>query len=185
MNLFKLVNWQLEVEEVVWGLEPFNKLLIRDKTKGKEKALKDMLFIYYFGDIRSDYSYLTDEKQRVIEIIKDMGLTKNWKIDPILQVAIDFYIERSTTIIGKLYKAASKSANDVAEYLEGTKTLLSERDDKGKPVHTINTITAALKQVPGIMKDLKTAEKEVIKEKEDNIGKSKGARTFGMFEDGL
>jgi len=185
MNLFKLVNWQLEVDEVAWGLEPFHKLLVRDKSKGKERALKDMLFIYYFADIRSDYLYITDENQRIKSICKDMNLPSKWKIDATLQTAIDLYIERSTTVIRKLYQAASKSADAVALHLSNTKALLKERDDRGKPVHTINTITAALKQVPTIMKDLKEAEKQVIKEKNDVSGKQKGAKTFGMFEEGL
>jgi len=185
MRLFKMKNWVLQVDEQTWALEPFKKLLDRDKTKEKEKALKDMLVIYYYCDIVSDYDYITNLEDRIAEIKKDLMLPEKWVIDPVLQVAMDFYIERSTSIIGNLYKGASKSANDIANHLSKTEALLSERDDKDKPVYTINSITSALKQVPGIMRDLKAAEKEIIKEKNEVEGKKKGSRTMGMFEDGL
>ena len=184
MNGFLLKDHVLTVEDNVWGLLPFKKILKRDKSRDKDRALKEMLFIYYYCDIKSDY-LIIDSKFRKEEIIKDIGLPDDWKIDSTMQEAIDFYEERSLTVIGKLYKNALLAANDISEYLTKTKELLEERDDKGKPVTTLTTIVGGISKIKVVMQDLKAAEKELIKEKVETEGKMKGKQSFGLFEEGL
>ena len=184
MNGFLLKDHVLTVEDNVWGLLPFKKILKRDKSRDKDRALKEMLFIYYYCDIKSDY-LIIDSKFRKEEIIKDIGLPDDWKIDSTMQEAIDFYEERSLTVVGKLYKNALLAANDISEYLTKTKELLEERDDKGKPVTTLTTIVGGISKIKVVMQDLKAAEKELIKERIETEGKMKGKQSMGMFELGL
>lgn len=185
MKLFKMKNWQLTVSEEVWGLSPFKKLLDRDKSKEKQVANAEVLFIWYWCDIKSNY-LLMNEKDRLEELKKDIpGLPKKWKKDEYIDECIDLYKKLSTTILQELYQKALQSAKDVGDYLENTKALLYERDKQERPVTKISDITRGLKDVKIIMKDLKAAEKEVIKETEDNEGKQKGAKSFALFEDGL
>lgn len=184
MNGFLLKDHVLTVEDNVWGLLPFKKILKRDKSRDKDRALKEMLFIYYYCDIKSDY-LIIDSKFRKEEIIKDIGLPDDWKIDSTMQEAIDFYEERSLTVVGKLYKNALLAANDISEYLTKTKELLEERDDKGKPVTTLTTIVGGISKIKVVMQDLKAAEKELIKERIETEGKMKGQQQMGMFESGL
>lgn len=185
MNLFILKDWQLTVEPEAYGLLPFKAILKRDKSRNKEMALKEMLFIYYFADIKSDYLIMTDDNLRCAEIKKDIGLPDDWKIDSTIQEAINYYNARSLSVIGKLYKNSLKAANDMSEYLTTTDELLAERDRNGKPVTDIMKIAGAVSKVKTIMQDLKAAEKEVIKERVELEGKQKGSKTFGMFEAGL
>jgi len=185
MKLFKIVNWVLEVEEELWTIEVFNKILKRDKSKDKSIAMKEVAFIYHFCDVKSDYVAITNKEIRIKEVSKDVGLPDKWVYDSVIEEACNLYERRAVTVSEKLYKSSLKSADDVSDYLNNTKSLLDERDDKGKPVHTINSITAALKGIPDIMKNLKNSYKELIKEKEDLEDKSKGSRKFGMFENGL
>ena len=180
-----MVNWQLQVNDIAWGYQPFKKILTRDKTKDKEYALNDMLFIYNFADIKSDYMTIANEDDRCKEVMKDLSMKKGWKYDDVIKDAIKFYKERSQTIGEELYESSIIAAGAVSSHLRRSGQLLEERDDKGKPVHTIASITSALKQVPGIIKDLKTAYKEIIKEQKELEGKKKGSKEFGMFEDGL
>ena len=70
MNGFLLKDGILTVEDQIWGLEPFKKILKRDKSRNKDLALKEMLFIYYYTDIKSDY-LIIDVKLRKEEIIKE------------------------------------------------------------------------------------------------------------------
>lgn len=184
MNGFILKDYVLTVEDQLWGLLPFKKILKRDKSRTKDLALKEMLFIYYYSDIKSDY-LIIDSKLRVQEIRKDVGLPEDWKIDSVIQEAIDFYEERSLTVVAKLYKNALLAANDISEYLTKTKELLEERDDKGKPVNTLTTIVGGVSKIKTVMQDLKAAEKELIKERVELEGKMKGKQTFGLFESGL
>ena len=184
MNGFTLRDYVLTVEDNMWGLIPFKKILKRDKSRDKDRALKEMLFIYYYSDIKSDY-LIIDSKFRIEEIKKDIGLPEDWRIDSVLQEAIDFYEERSLTVVGKLYKNALAAANDISEYLTKTKELLEERDDKGKPVTTLTTIVGGISKIKTVMQDLKAAEKELIKERIETEGKMKGKQSMGMFENGL
>lgn len=184
MNGFTLLNGVLTVDDNLWGLEPFKKILKRDKSRTKDLALKEMLFIYYYTDIKSDY-LIIDSKLRKEEIIKDIGLPDDWKVDAVLQEAINFYEERSLTVIGKLYKNALLAANDISEYLTKTKELLEERDDRNKPVTTLTTIVGGISKIKVVMQDLKAAEKELIKEKVETEGRMKGQQVMGMFESGL
>ena len=184
MNGFTLRDYVLTVEDNMWGLIPFKKILKRDKSRDKDRALKEMLFIYYYSDIKSDY-LIIDSKFRIEEIKKDIGLPEDWRIDSVLQEAIDFYEERSLTVIGKLYKNALLAANDISEYLTKTKELLEERDDRNKPVTTLTTIVGGISKIKVVMQDLKAAEKELIKEKVETEGRMKGQQAMGMFESGL
>lgn len=185
MKLFEMKEFQLRVNEETWGLLPFKTILKRDKNRNKELAFKEVLFIYYYTDIRSDYVYIVDDKIREKEIIKDIGLPENWKIDIIILEAIKFYNSMSLSPIAKLYKSSLKAADDISKYLENADIILAERTDKGSVVTQLSTVTSALKSVPGIMKDLKSAYKEVLSEQIELEGKSKGSRNFGLFEDGL
>ena len=185
MKLFEFKDWTLSVREEAWGLSPFKKILKRDKSRDKAMALKEMLFIYYYSDIKSDYSIITNELIKTEEIKKDVGLPEDWKIDSTMKEAIDFYESRSITTIGKLYRDALKAANDVSDYLRNTDIILAERDDRGKPVTTVNVITAAINQVNKLMKDLKAAEKEVVKEQQELEGRMKGSKTMSIYEEGL
>ena len=185
MKLFKMKeDWTLHIEEEVWSLLPFKKILKKDKTRSKELALKEMAFIYFYTDIKSDY-LIIDSKFRIEEIKKDIGLPEDWRIDSVLQEAIDFYEERSLTVVGKLYKNALAAANDISEYLTKTKELLEERDERGKPVTTLTTIVGGISKIKVVMQDLKAAEKELIKEKIETEGRMKGQQQMGMFEAGM
>lgn len=184
MKLFEMKNWQLTTSEELWGLLPFKKILERDKSKDKELANKEILFIYFFCDIKSDY-IIHSEEVKTEEIKKDIGLPKSWKIDKTIREAIELYNKRSESVIEKLYKQSLKAAGDIGDYLENTKILLAERDDRGKPVTDISKITNAVQKVPKLMADLKAAYKEVVKEQEDMSNKSKGSRKMNIFEDGI
>tara|TARA_R110002124_G_scaffold281430_1_gene455723 strand:- start:86253 stop:86807 length:555 start_codon:yes stop_codon:yes gene_type:complete len=184
MKLFEMKNWSLTVSEEAWGLVPFKKILDRDKSKDKSRALAEVLFVWFWSDIKSDYRIMEPEI-RLEELKKDIAnLPNKFVIDDIIQGAIDCY-EKHKTIIQKLHEKSLVSANDVGNYLENTKALLEERDNQGRPIIKIADITRGLKDVKIIMKELKETEKEVIKEQHDTSGKKKGSKEMNIFEDGL
>lgn len=185
MKLFEMKDYNLQVSDEAWGLLPFKAILKRDKNRNKETAFKEMLFIYYYIDIKSDYTYIINNDIKIKEIKKDIGLPLDWKIDNTVKEAIDFYEKMSITPTAKLYKSALKAADDIANYLEKTDIILDERTDKGSVVTPLSTVTASLKAVPIIMKDLKSAYKELIAEQKELEGRTKGSKTLNIFEEGL
>ena len=106
-----MVDFSLQVSEEAWGVLPFKAILKRDKSRTKDTAFKEMLFIYYYCDIRSDYVDMTNNEVRKNEIIKDIGLDPEWKIDSVMSEAILYYEKMSISPIAKLYKSSLKSAS--------------------------------------------------------------------------
>ena len=188
MNLFELGKnnkYEVEFNPILLTLAPFKKLITRDKSKDKSIAIKEIAFIFFYSDIKSNYMYITDEAERFQEIKKDQELPKDWVIDKDVQEAIDFYKEKSTTINSALYSSACTAVAAISNYLNTTETLLAERDENGKVVTDIAKITGALEKVPKIMANLNAAYTELIKEQKITEGRSKGSREFNMFEDGI
>ena len=98
MKLFKIVNYQLQVEDEVWTIEAFNKILKRDKTKDKSVSMKEMAFIYHYCDVRSDYVAETNKNTRAKTIKNDIGLPEKWEIDDVIKFACELYEERAVTV---------------------------------------------------------------------------------------
>ena len=59
---------------------------------------------------------------------------------------------------------------------------LYQTDDKGKPIYTLNTVTATIKQVPALVRDLDEAERSIAKEIAQS-DKVRGAQTKSIYED--
>lgn len=184
MKLFQFKDWTLVVSEEAWGLSAFNTLLKRDKTKEKVIANAEMLFVWFWCDIKSEYITM-DEETRLQELTQDIAaLPKKWIKDKAIDDAIELY-RKFETITEKLYRQSYLSATAIGDYLEMTKELLAERDVHGKPVTDISKITTANGKMPKLMADLKAAYKEVVKEQVDNENKKKGSQTFNLFENGF
>lgn len=178
MKLFELRDWNLIISEEAHGLIPFKKIIDADKSKDKEQSLKELLYLWFFIDIKSDYMYLTDEKERSSEIIKDVGLDKNWKVSKNLQEAIEFYDKMSTTVSSVILKNSLYMANTISNK---TKTLV-EQDNLS--ISDIEKVGKSLNQMPGIVAALQKLENSVVKEQAEQSSKI-GSQNKAMFEDGL
>ena len=184
MKLFTIKDGILTVSEEAWGLAVFKKILDRDKTKEKELALAELLYVWFFCDIKSDYLSM-NERDRKLELSKDIsGLPDGWEPDEVVEEAIRFY-SKFETVIQKLYKDSLISCQDIGDYIRNTKVLLNERDNNGKPVYDITKLVNANEKIPKLMANLKAAFQEVIKEFNDLENKQKGQQHFNMFENGL
>ena len=179
MKLLKYEGYNLTFEPELLTLRVFKKLFTRDKTRDKSKFIQELGYIYFMEDPRSDYQYITDPEERSKAIIEGEGLPNTWKIDSLLQEAIDYY---------KLFKPTS------ALLLEDTRVAvdklrkqlrdidLNAVDDKDKPIYTLNVVVSAIKQVPSLVKDLDEAEKSIAKEIIQN-DRVRGNVEKSMYED--
>lgn len=183
MRLVKIENYEVVVDPMIFTLLPFKKLYDRDKTKEKTNVFKEVGFIYHYADLKSDFNIITDEKEKVEEIKKRVGLSDKWKIDNDIQQAIDLYKERTITAEMDIFLNSMKGAVDTGKYLAKADTLLYERDVNGKYITTPQMIASSLKSITQIIKDLKVLEMEVIREQQGMTERSKGSQTLGMYED--
>lgn len=181
MKLFKYEGYKVVISEEAFALKVFRQIWNRDRSVNKDKAIMELGYVYFMTDPRSDYQYLVDEEERSKAIIEGEGLPSNWKPDKIVTEAMQFYSRFKPT--------AALLLEDTRVAVEKLRKLLrdidlQETDDKGRPVYTLNTITATIKQVPSLAKDLDEAERALASEMR-NGGKMRGQGEKTIFEDNL
>lgn len=178
MNLFQVDKFS----KVTWDpqallIAPFKVLYDRDKTKTKDIANKELAFIFFFSDIRSDYAFIVDLAIREKTIKADLVLGEKWKIDKDITAAIEYYKKRSRSVTADILTDSIYIANKVSIKMkeavdaEGTIDLAD-----------IAKVLDGIKKIPDVIKALKAAEREVIKEIEE-AQDSIGAKEKALFED--
>lgn len=178
VKLFKIEGYSVDVTPEALLLKPFRDIWESDESESKDIAMMKLAYIYYMEDPRSDYQYIVDRQSRKAEVLKGLGFD-NFIEDDLILKACDLY---------KSFKPISAGLLEDTRYVvdklrkELREMDFNERDDKGKPVYTLQTITATLKQIPALIKDLDEAEKALNK---DIMAESqaRGSQTKALLED--
>ena len=176
IRLFKYEGYKIVVEPEALLLKPFKLIWNRDRTQNKNKATMELGFIYFFCDYRSDYQYLTDEKQRISAIKEGEGLPSDWKPDKVVQDAMNYY--------NSIKPVSSLLLEDTRAMVNGYRAKLRELTNNmaDLDVKEVKEIGAIIKQIPSLVKDLDEAERAVAKEMAQNE-KVRGAQEKSMYED--
>lgn len=182
MKLFKFDNFELTISEEALLIDAFKKIWQRDRSVNKTKALSELGYIYFMYDPRSDYMFMIDEDQRSKTILEQEGLTASYKIDKVMKEAIEVYKFLTQTTASLLLQDTKTAVDKLREYLKNID--LTEVDDKGKPIVTLNVITNTIKQIPELAQKLVEAEKTVSREIEEQ-SKMRGQGLKKIFEDGF
>lgn len=183
MRLFDLINNQLVISEEAYILTPFKKLWDRDKTKDKERALAELGYIYFMEDFRSDFSDITKEEERAVEVKSSISLPNNWKEDNLVKAAREFYRKRSEEITPLLLLKDAKIVIDkMREFYREVDFLALDKNGKSK--YDIDKVARVVERSAGIFENLTKLEQMVKKEvqaKRDKVG----TKTKAIFEDGV
>jgi len=182
MHLIEYNNYQIEPTQEAFLIKPIRDLYNADRSKSKDKFMTQMSIIYFLVDPRSSYNYIIDEKDRLKAIIEQEGLPANFKIDKKLQEAIDIYRKHTITTSYLLLQDTKLAIDKVRQFLRDVD--LTDTDDKGKPLYTINSVTSAIKQIPQLAKDVIDAEKAITREIEEQ-GKLRGTANKTLMDDGI
>lgn len=180
MKLFKYEDYSVKVEPEALLLAPFKAIYDRDKSALKAKAFSELAFIYFMVDPRSDYQYIVDAEERQKEIIAGEGMSSKWKPDKLVKKAMEFYESFKPTSAG-LLEDTRVAINKVREFLRNVN--LTATDDKGKPLYTLNSITATIKMIPQLIKDLDTAEKVITSDMLAQDNGVRGQKEKSILED--
>jgi len=157
-------------------LAPFAKILKRDKSKDKTKANKELAFVYFFCDIKSDYMFHTDTTDRTKAIKADLTMPNTWKVDKVVQDAIDFYKKMSRSVTANILEHSTYVANKVASRLK------EAVDEKDLDIAELDKLLGGIKKIPEVIRALKAAEREVLKEIEE-AQDSPRSKEKALFED--
>lgn len=183
MNLFEIQNNALSFSPVALALEPFKKLWDRDKSKKKEKATAELAAVYYYADMKSDFSDILDNEEKLKQVLiylPDLG--ESWEPDELFNQAVEFYKERSNTVTTKLLEDSQVGLNKIGKYLRNVDLLAL--DDKGRPIYNAKQYADTQKQLGDIIASHNKLEEQVKKEqisKKNSIG----SKEKNMFEDGI
>lgn len=182
MNLLQYKDYKVTISDEAWLVPSIRKLFTMDKTKNKDVFLNQMTYIYFYADVRSDYNYIDDIDEKSSTIISNEGLPKDFKVTPELDNAIEDYIRLTTTTSSALLRDSMIAAERLRKFLVSVD--YNERDDKGKPVYAVNTVTSALKSIPEIAKSIKETER-IVNQEMLEAGRARGGNEHKkLFEDG-
>lgn len=180
----KLVELDSEYNVIVnpelFLLDCFAKL--RDDRKDPGLVLKEIGYIYYFYNMRSEFQMQTNKKERHVDVKRYVNLDVNWEIDDILQECIDAYLYLSQTVAGKLLASAYLTVDKIQDQL--TSIDLNERDERGKPIWNLKQMADTSKLIPGIIESIEQSEKAYLKGQQENE-KLRGNKLKTIYENGF
>ena len=180
MNIFELKNNVVTFSPQALMLAPFREIWDNDLSKDKSEAIKELSYVYYMSDDRSDYQYILDEDERSLEIVHMLGLGSNWVKAKYINEALEFYKEVSQTTSTRLLRSTRGVIQKISHLFDTVD--LGERDKMNKPVFDLNKITGAVEKVPKLIKALAEVEKEIVKELA--MKAQSGNKEMGLFEGG-
>ena len=184
MKLIEYSDFQIKLADEAFLVRPIRRLWHQDRSAQKEQFWRQMSFLYFTVSPASSYSYILDPEERAAEVIKQEGLPEDFKPSALLLEAMQIYRKLTITPSQKLLESALVAANTVSVFLSDP-TILDKVDDKGRPLYQISSITAALKNVEGIVSSLQTLQKKVDQELEDTNGKARGSQDLTVGDIGL
>jgi len=178
MLLLEMTKTGLEISPHVIGIKEFYKIWKRDRSEHKEKAIKDLSYVFYFCSFDSPYAkYPRGDREK--EIVDDVYDNK-WKPDSLIKEACAAYEKITQTTSSLLLQDAVGAIQKLRAYFQEVD--LTEVDEKDKLRYSAKDLIANLKQVGDVVAGLKKLEEEVNKE-QTTSGHIKGGGQAGIFED--
>ena len=174
MKLFIRRDYKLIVDPIVLTISAFKKLDERDKTNNKSQLEKELSFIYFVYDPRSDLQFIVDEQERINRVKELIGFNDKFKIDSALKKAIDVYVSMTETSSSLLLKDIKVGVDKLRTYLR----------DADVDSDSFDKYTKALKELIPLSQKIVEAERTVVKEIED-LSEMRGNRQQSLLDGGF
>jgi hypothetical protein len=179
-NFFELdANMNLTIDPTIYSLFVFKKILDRDKSKNKDKALMDMSYIFWMSDYRSYVADITDPIDKYKEVISIIDDTGKYKPDKLVEEAIEQY-KKDIPLSLHFLNDVKTAVNELRKYFRELD--LTDTDDKGKPVHNANQVMNSIKSTGDLIETLDKHEIKVKKDLDMNSS-ARGDKSKGLYED--
>lgn len=178
MDIFTITNNSPAITPEALMIPEFNKIYKRDKSKDKNKALKELAYIYYSMDYKSNYlSYSKDLREERLN--EDFMEDKKYKPDQMILEAMKKYEQLQQTPTMNYLKAARNAMEETEKYFNGID--YSERDVRGNAIYKVTEVTKALKDSYGV-KDTLDKLMEAVKKEQSNSNQARGGGSGGLYE---
>lgn len=163
MKLIQVENYELKVTDEALLVRPIRRLFNMDRSKGKENFYKQMSILYFVYSPASNYAYITDEKERLQEVLEQEGI-KEFHASSEFKAAVEAYKKLSVTSSSALLESLRKLINNMRKALDRLKF---EGEDEKELINNIKNAAAVTAMLPKVIKDVVETEKSVIKELEE------------------
>lgn len=163
-------------------LKPVSVIWKRDRSSGKAKALRELGYVYFMYDPRSDYRIsILNEEEREERVRRDMGIDSSWRPDADMKSLIEFYIHQPF-IESDDMKALDTSMTSLNKIQDLCSTIeLNEEED---PLKAAKTLAEVTKLIPGLLSNIREARK-IIHEGMKDTGRVRGSTEKKIGEDGF
>lgn len=175
MRLIRYEDYQIKLTDEAFLVRPIRRLFHLDRSERKEQFWRQMSYLYFVVSPASSYSYILDPEERAKAVIEQEGLPADFRPSELLIEAMQIYRKLTITPSQKLLESSLVAADTVSKFLSDP-TILEKTDDKGRPLYQISSVTAALKNVEGIVSSLQTLQKKVEQELQEDEGKARGTQ---------
>jgi len=183
MKLVSIINYNLVVADTALLIRPIRELFLLDKSPKKENFYRQMSYLYFVYDPRSDYYYMNEEDRKK-KTIKQEGLPDNFKPSKKLEEVIELYVtDLNKNAALMLLQDTQDGFNKLRQYIKDMD--FDAEDEKGKPKYSLSSIISALKQIPSMAEDFNKAQKSIEKDLEEKERARGGNDNLTVFEDGL
>ena len=180
MDLFDLQKRRVIVHTKALLIPEFKVLWDRDKKKEKEKAIRELSYVYFITDYKSPYIQSADPDLTEKVVAKDFMKDPSYKPDKEVKEAIAKYTRLQQTPSMRLLTASLKTISNLTSYLETIN--LHDRDKNDRPVYKPSDVTSALKSIGPIIESLNKVKEQVEKEVAQSAT-LRGRRLKGNRED--
>lgn len=180
MKLIQVVNYELKVADEALLVRPIRKLWNMDRSKGKETFYKQMSILYFVYDPSSNYAYISNEKDRLKEVLEQENIT-DFHNTAEFKDAVEAYKKLVRTPSSELLNDVRLTVDKMRQAL--TSIDFDDLEEKDK-VSAINTVTAVISKIPKLVKDLSEAERAVTKELEEQ-GSARGSQELTIGDMGF
>lgn len=180
MKLIQVVNYELKIADEALLVRPIRKLWNMDRSKGKETFYKQMSILYFVYDPSSNYAYISNEKDRLKEVLEQENIT-DFHNTAEFKEAVEAYKKLVRTPSSELLNDVRLTVDKMRQAL--TSIDFDDLEEKDK-VSAINTVAAVISKIPKLVKDLSEAEKAVTKELEEQ-GNARGSQELTIGDMGF
>lgn len=173
-NLITLENNVLRISPEALVIQEFSIIWKRDKTKTKDRALKELAYVYHSTDYQSIYrNYHPHDRDSKIKT--DIFADKEWMPDTVIIMAQDKYASLQTTLSLELMNDAEMGITKLRDYF---KQVDFSEDENGTAA---KNFIANVKAMGDLVKGMKSLREEVEKELSDNM-QMRGGSKIGLRE---
>ena len=178
VKLIKFEDYQIHIADEALLVKQFRRLFNMDRSGGKEQFYKQMSILFFCYSPASNYSYITDEKERLKEVCEQEGIT-DFKMTPEMKNAIEVYKKLCQTpeslLLESTYRFIDKSRKTLDELN------YDDLEDAKEKVNTMKVGMSIVALIPKLMKDLSAAKTAVEKEMEEQTS-ARGSQELTILD---